>query len=172
MTKGNLVSQIIDWQGIQVRYTWVPSNSHEMLKPYKQVYGIVFNNDGEVLVIEENGKWQIPGGAPEIGETPEETFKREFLEEADVTLKNIKFIGAQKVEFLKYGNPNKDEGDRFYQYRFIADIDQLLPQTPDPDGGEIHPRKFIKFEELKNIMNWGKVGEAIFDTALKNHNAK
>lgn len=170
MTNPNLVSQIVDWQGMNIRYTWVPGNDESVFRPFRQVYGIVFNDKDEVLVIEEDGKWKIPGGSVESGETAEETFRREFIEEADVTLKNIKFIGAQKVEFLKYGNPNLDEGDRFFQLRFIAEVDELQAQTPDPDGGETHPRKFVPFEDLYEMHNWGKTGQAMFDDALKSHN--
>ncbi len=170
MANDNLVSQIIDPGGMCVRYTWIPSGDDSMLKPFRQVYGIIFNDKDEVLVIEEEGQWKIPGGTPENGESPEETLVREIQEEADVTLKNIKLIGAQKVEFRKYSNPNTSEGDRFYQIRYIADVDELNPQTPDPDGGETHPRKFVKFEELNELHGWGKTGQAMFDEALKIHN--
>ena len=169
MNDEQLVSNIVDFNGIRVKYTWIPGNDSSTFEPNKQVYGIVFDNNGEVLVIYEEGGWKIPGGSPEVGESAEQTLKREFLEEADVTLKNIEFIGAQKVEFPDNNNPNKDQGNSFYQLRFIADIDQLLPSTPDPDGGEVHPRKFIKFDELTNVMRWGEVGKSMFETAHRRH---
>jgi 8-oxo-dGTP pyrophosphatase MutT (NUDIX family) len=167
---GDYISNIIEWEGVKVRYTWMPGTSDENFRPFKQVYGIVFNYKNEVLIIEENGKWQIPGGTPEMDETGEQTLTRELMEEADVKLKDIQFIGAQKVEFLKYGNPNHNEGDRFYQLRYIANLDELLPTTPDPDGGETYPRKFVGFEELIELIPWGNTGKAMFETAFAIHN--
>ena len=169
MTDINQVSNIVNWEGIPVRYTWVPGSDDSNFKPFKQVYGVVFDENNDVLVINEDGKWKIPGGTPEKGESALEAFIREIGEEANITIKNIRLIGAQRVEFLKYGNPNHEEGDRFYQLRFIADINRAMPRTPDPDGGEIHPRKFIKFEELTNLVNWGSVGQAMFQTAKSIH---
>ena len=165
----NLVSKIIDWQGHKVKFTWIPDVDPAKYTPFFQVYGIVFNDDGQVLIINENDRWGIPGGTPENNETAQETLEREMMEEADVTLKNIQFIGAQLTEFLDGDNPNKKQGNSFYQMRFIADIDRLQIQTPDPDGGETHPRKFVPLEELNGIVKWGETGDAIFRSAFETH---
>jgi len=53
------------------------------------VLGIVFNTEGQVLLTKryepevphEHSKWQLPGGALEHGEHPEDTLKREIKEE-------------------------------------------------------------------------------------------
>ena len=172
MDNSSIITNIVVWKGNKYRRSWIPGGDFSSFTPFKQIYGIVFNDSDEVLVIsEEPGKWQIPGGTPEQGETPEQTMTREFLEEADVTLKKIKFIGAQKIEFLDQDNPNKEEGSLFYQLRFIADIDKILPQTPDPDGGDIHPRKFVDFKELTEYIKWGDIGEALFKRAWEVHSS-
>ena len=170
MDNSGIITNIVVWKGSKYRRSWIPSEEVSKFIPFKQIYGIVFNDKSEVLVIsEEPGKWQIPGGTPEYGETSEQTITREFIEEADVTLKNIKFIGAQKIEYFDQDNPNKEEGNLFYQLRFVADVDKILPQTPDPDGGNIHPRKFVNFNELTKYVNWGDIGEALFKRAWEVH---
>ena len=172
MTNDSFISNIVEWNSQKVKYTWIPGADTHSFVPFTQVYGIAFNDEGKVLVIQEKEVWKIPGGTVELGEAPEETFIREFNEETDVSLKNIKFIGALRVEFLDQENPNKNEGNTFYQLRFIADVDKILTQTPDPDGGEIHPRKFIPLDDLIKISNWGETGKAMFEEAAAKHKTK
>ena len=47
--------------------------------------------------------WCSPGGHIEYGETPEETVAREAMEEVNVKVKNIKFIGITNDIFKKEG---------------------------------------------------------------------
>ena len=55
---------------------------------------LVFNERNEVLLQlrTDTGKWGIPGGAMEPGESFEETARRELLEETGLHLKNLKFL--------------------------------------------------------------------------------
>ena len=69
--------------------TWIRTDNLCQFKPYFQVYGIIFNSAGKILLIQEKGKWKIPGGTPENGETAVKTLKRELLEEADLTVTDI-----------------------------------------------------------------------------------
>ena len=54
---------------------------------------MIFNSDGKILLIKrgfksknEKGKWNIPGGSLEFGETREEAIKREIKEELDIEI--------------------------------------------------------------------------------------
>jgi 8-oxo-dGTP pyrophosphatase MutT (NUDIX family) len=67
-------------------------NEKEMLKKLKQKIpvvkaggGLVYNEKGEVLFIFRNGKWDLPKGGIEKGETIENTAIREVTEETGVT---------------------------------------------------------------------------------------
>ena len=64
----------------------------------KQVYGIVFNEDGNIFLRIDDGLYKLTGGKPELEDKSiEDTLKREFIEEANITLKNIHLLGYQLV---------------------------------------------------------------------------
>lgn len=130
--------------------TWIPCNESDLKKftPITQAYGICLDDNKNVLIIKGDPKWgwALPGGTPEPGETLRETLVRELQEEADVTVKDISFLGLQKVE-------NKEK--ILYQSRWLAKIDSVLPQTVDPAKGVILKRKFVPFKDLRNWVKWG-----------------
>ena len=64
---------------------------------YTQVSGYVLNEQGQLLIVKNQNTWTIPGGHPEVSETKEETLKRELMEEAYITLKDIHYLGAVEV---------------------------------------------------------------------------
>ena len=154
------------FNGLEVTMTWLKDNDLSKYLPITQVYGIVFNSKGEILVARETseGKWQIPGGKPEKGETIEETIRRELLEEVDVKAGKIYPLGAQKTEVPN--NPNKSEGDLFYQLRCVVELDELLPQTPDPDRGNVWERMFVPVGKITEYIKWGETGNAMFEDAV------
>ena len=86
---------------------------------YTQVYCYVFNDNNELLIVknENNNYWTIPGGHPEAKESKEDTLKREILEEACVTVKDIKYLGA--VEVIENSN-------KYYQLRYTARVNKVL----------------------------------------------
>lgn len=155
------------FKGIKVTMTWMRDDKIEKLSPVTQIYAVVFSKRGEILVAREaeDGKWQIPGGKSEGNENFRETVTRELLEEVDVQAGEIYLLGAQKTEMP--GNPNKEEGDIFYQLRCVVELGDLLPQTPDPDRGNVWQRKFVPAEEVAAYIKWGEVGNAMFADAIK-----
>jgi len=155
------------FNGQEITLAWIRTNSLSDLYPITQIYGICFNDQGEILVCREkaDGKWQIPGGHPEAGETSEITLVRELEEEVDVKVKNAKVLGVQKVNYPN--NPDKTEGEEFFQARLICDLDELLPPTPDPATGNTWERVFVSADKIAEYIKWGSVGEAMFKDATK-----
>jgi len=146
---------------------WIKNSHLTKYSPITQVYGIVFNKKGEILICREKSqdKWQIPGGHPEKGESLGQTLKRELEEEVNVKIRKIRPLGVQKVKFLN--NPDRKEGDLFFQARYFAILDKLLPQAPDPASGSTWERKFVSANKITQYIKWGKTGKTIFDDALK-----
>jgi len=154
------------FKGHKVTVIWIETNSIGRFRPITQVYGICFDNRGEILICRESprDKWQLPGGKPESGESIKETLKREFFEEVNVKIKNIKVLGVQKVEFPN--NPNKAEGETFYQLRCVCELEDLLPPSPDPATGKIWERRFVPTDQISQYIRWGEIGEAMFQKAV------
>lgn len=153
------------YNGREVYSRWIPSNDYRKFKPITQVYGVCFTKNNKILIVNDLGNWKLPGGTPEKGETPEETLKREVFEEATVIIKNYQMIGAQEVIFPN--NPDKKQGDHFYQLRYFVMIDKIEKQTSDPATKRTMKRKFIKPSEFKKYIKWGKKGEEMFKEACK-----
>lgn len=153
------------YKGTKVTNTWIKTDNLENYSPITQVYGIIFSNNGEILVCRESkeSSWIIPGGHPEDGESIERTLKRELLEEVDVEIENIKPLGVQKVTFPD--DPDKNKA--IYQVRCIAKLKKLNPQTPDPANGSIWERKFVPADQVIEFVKWGKTGEAMFKDAIE-----
>lgn len=65
------------------------------------VYGLIIE-DNKVLLVKKSrgaytGKLDLPGGSIEHGEKPEETLKRELLEETNCNIKDYKLLDANSV---------------------------------------------------------------------------
>jgi len=153
--------------GTVVGTTWIPDQDVEKYQPCRQVYGICFNDKNEILIIKgpDSEKWQIPGGTPEENESREETLIREIQEEADVIVEDCKPLGVQQIDYPD--NPNKVDGDKFYQYRHICKVGKILEQTPDPATKITFERKFVPADKVTEYVKWGKIGEAMFRDAIR-----
>ena len=64
------------------------------------VGGAIFNNEGKLFITKrgkkaknERGKWEIPGGGVEFGETFQEALKREMKEEIGVEIEILSLLG-------------------------------------------------------------------------------
>lgn len=76
---------------------------------------IIMDKEKRVLLqkrkASSSGKWGLPGGLMELGESTEETARREVLEETGLTMGKLNLIDlfSGKESFLKIPN-----GDEFY----------------------------------------------------------
>jgi ADP-ribose pyrophosphatase YjhB (NUDIX family) len=72
---------------------------------------VIVYNDGKLLLQKrkDNGCWSIEhGGCVELGETVEETARRELLEETGLTANKLELLGVFSGEELYYTYPNGD----------------------------------------------------------------
>ena len=103
---------------------------------YTQVSGYIFNEKEELLIVKNDNSWTIPGGHPELYEYTYGTLIREVMEEACVSIKDIKYLGA--VEVI-------ENNEKYYQLRYVAKVEKEY---------EINERKFVKLEELNKYIKW------------------
>lgn len=158
---------IMDYGGQRFELEWILDSSFEKYEPITQVYGIIYDKFGHVLIGRKSSEkpWALIGGTPELGEAVLQTLERELVEEADVTFKNPVFLGVQRVQEID--KEGKLISEPFYQSRVIAALDELLEQTPDPDTGITWERRFVPLDELNNFLKWGRSAKAMIDDAKK-----
>lgn len=154
------------WNGQETTLTWIRATDLSPFKPITQCHAVCFDERGDILIIRVPGRaWHLPGGTPEAGESSEETVARELLEEADVAVKEIRTLGVQQVDFPN--NPNLNEGEHYFQARFICRVQEVKPQTPDPATGLTWERRFVPAAEVTEYIQWGELGAAIFREAIE-----
>lgn len=71
----------------------------------------LFDEKGNILLQKraDDYTWCVPGGSMELGETPEETARREFMEETGLLLGNLKLFNVVSGEDSHFAYPNGDE---------------------------------------------------------------
>lgn len=109
---------------------------------HTQVSGYIFNTNNQLLIVKNNSSWTIPGGHPEGNESYLETLNREIMEEACITIKDAVLMGAVEVF---------DNGKTYYQYRYTARVDKILPFIQEWETCE---RMFVNLNELENFIPW------------------
>lgn len=75
---------------------------------------IILNEQGQILLQQRRipyGKWGIPGGLMELGESTEETARREIFEETKLTIGALELLNVYSGanQYVKAAN-----GDEFY----------------------------------------------------------
>lgn len=109
---------------------------------YTQVSGYIFDDKNRLLVVKSGNVWTIPGGHPELYETAYGTLVREVMEEACVTLKDIKYLGAVEVV---------ENGEIYYQMRYTAKVEEVLEFKNE---FETSVREFVDLKRLKEYIKW------------------
>lgn len=100
------------------------------LKYIKAAGGLVKNNEGKTLFIYRNGKWDLPKGKLEEGETPEIAAIREVEEECGIS--RLKITKEIPSTYHTYIMNDKLILKRTYWYAMTcADNSTLIPQTEE-----------------------------------------
>ena len=110
--------------------------------------GCLFDDRGRVLLQKrgDSGKWGFPGGAIELGETPEEAAVREVKEETGLDVKVESLIGIYTDSDMRY--PNGDEAHSIcIAYRLKAVSGQLAC-----DGVETAALQYFDMDELPEMF--------------------
>jgi mutator protein MutT len=109
--------------------------------------GVVENEKGEVLLIFRRGKWDLPKGKLDKGETIEQCAVREVEEETG--LKDIKLNKLITVTYHTYDEFGKHilKDSHWYNMK-VSGQQTTTPQTEE----QIEEIKWVKKKELKNYF--------------------
>ena len=138
------------------KYTWFKKSVPENIE-IKQVYGILFSQDGKILLRVEDNKYKLTGGKPEPKENIEETLKRECVEEINVEIEEIHYLGFFLVE--------EKEIPPYAQVRMIAKIKSIGKSRPDLDNGKLYKRFLANLENTKKYLNYEEAGNKMIEDA-------
>jgi mutator protein MutT len=135
--------------------------------PVLGVGAVIFNNE-KVLLVKRGkepgyGKWSIPGGAVELGETLKEGLLREIMEETGLQVE----IGGM-VEVLEW--ISRDENDQIkYHYVLVDYWCKCLFLKPNPSSDVLDARWVLLSEILNYDLPLATL--EIIDKAFSNYKA-
>jgi mutator protein MutT len=108
-----------------------------------RIYGLIFNEQGKVLLCDEthNGKKMIkfPGGGMEWGESPTDCLKRELMEELNLTLLYAELFYVTDFFQVSCFNPKDQVVSIYYKCKVGGDI---VTKEPNVDA------KWLNLDDL------------------------
>ena len=128
-------------------------NISENKKQVMVAIALVRNSDGKFLlqkrldplIPEANEKWEFPGGRIEYGENPEETVKREFVEEVGCDIKIKKLIPL--VQSSVWARSDSKE----QQAIIICYEAEIISGAPSAQDQKVAEVAWFSREELKGL---------------------
>ena len=111
----------------------------------------VLNERNEILLQKRaDGKWGVPGGFMELGESTEEAGRREVFEETGLKIGSLNLVGvfSGKQHFVKLPN-----GDEFYPVTVAYICRDIEGGHLKADGQETIEVQFFKLNDLPEQLN-------------------
>lgn len=113
----------------------------------------IIDDEGRILLIRraDNGKWAMPGGAMEVGETPAEGVIREALEETGVHCEIVSLAGVHDSRRIGAETPH-----HLYMLSFLCrPLSGKDLQTVPLTAGEILDRRWFAEADLPEDVDPG-----------------
>jgi 8-oxo-dGTP pyrophosphatase MutT (NUDIX family) len=130
---------------------WVPGEPVPAGVPVRQVSGILYDRLGRVLLQDDGGRYNLPGGTPEPADADLlGTLARQCMEESQVRVSDAVPAGYQLVE---------EDGEVYAQVRMAGLIKELCPLAADPCTGRAYRRLMIAPLQAPGLLGWGPRGE-------------
>ncbi|MCD6448613.1 MAG: NUDIX hydrolase [Thermoplasmata archaeon] len=109
---------------------------NDIMKPSIAVDGVLIKGDKILLIRRKNepfkGKWALPGGFVEYGETVEEAVLREFEEEVGLKARIKKLLGV-------YSKPDRDPRGHVISIVFLLDAEGEAKAGDDAADARFFP---------------------------------
>ena len=110
--------------------------------------GLVYNEEGKVLFIYRNGKWDLPKGGTEKNETMEETAMREVEEETGVS--GLSIVSKLQKTYHVFKRNGRYKLKQTYWYKMNSSF-KGIPSGQEDEGIEevawVHPNDIPKLLE-------------------------
>ncbi|MDP8932084.1 MAG: NUDIX hydrolase [Actinomycetota bacterium] len=111
------------------------------LRPRRTVYGLVFDRQGRLLAIAlpATGKFVLPGGGVEVGESDETALRREVAEETGVPVEPGPVVGDSEAFYW-----DEPSGEAWHIYVrcllcWATDVPSVLSQSPEGNFVWLYP---------------------------------
>ena len=123
--------------------------------------GIVLNNDNQILMIFRNGKWDLPKGKLETGESLQDCAIREVEEECGIT--GLSVIEKTQETYHTYVLRGKGVLKRTHWYKMKTNFDGVF--FPQIEEGITQVSWFYKHEILKKTQkSYGNIIDVLTKT--------
>jgi 8-oxo-dGTP diphosphatase len=122
-------------------------------RPFVAV-GVVVWRDGKVLLAQRGkaprkGRWSIPGGGQELGETLAEAAAREVKEETGIDIEILGLVDV--VDSIRH-----DDDGRVQFHYSLVDFAAVWTAGDLQAGDDVGACKWVTEEEAAEIISWGQ----------------
>jgi len=128
------------------------------VRPIVGVGALVWREDKILLVkrgkAPAKGEWSLPGGAQELGESVEDTARREVREETSCEIGDLSILGV-------FDSIERDADGRVLYHFTLVDFEaDWISGEPSPGEAEDDARFFAP-EDIKDLTVWEPLEEVI-----------
>ncbi len=111
--------------------------------------GLVLDAEGHLLLIRnvDDGRWAVPGGCIEPGESREDAVKRELNEETGLVVEPLGIVGVFGGPRFRIKYSNGDETS----YVSVVFECKAVGGTLRPDGDEASDARYVSWSEVDNM---------------------
>ena len=123
------------------------------------IYGIVINNNNILLVKKQRGpyigKWDLPGGGIEMGETSIEALNRELLEECGYKAVETKLVNVLNNRVIYVNSENQREELTLLSIIYFVTLEQYNhtdKQKIIRDTEDVSDSKWFSLNEMSQVL--------------------